>query len=402
MAQLPQPGSDEGVWGNILNDFLRTSHKDDGTLKDNSVSSSAIANNSVTHSKIAAGSNPVSGQTLSYNGTGLAWATPSQSGPVADATTTAKGLVQLAGDLAGTAAAPTVPGLASKANASDVVTIASTQTISGNKNFTGTLQQAGVAVVTTTDARLTNERIPVGGSVTADKIADNTITEPKLAAANTPSTNQVLSWNGTTLAWAAPAVGGVGDPTLGGDLSGTGSNAQIVANAVGETEIADNAVTTDKILNGNVTADKLATNSVTAVKITDNVITEPKLAISNTPAANQVLSWNGTALVWVTPAAAGGSSQMSAVNVSDTYTAENNQFVICDTSTTGFTVTLPAPTNGAFVSVKKKTNNVNAVLVAPPSGVIDAGNATSVTISVNSYGMVADFRADGSTWHQVG
>jgi len=33
-----------------------------------------------------------------------------------DATTTAKGIIQLAGDLAGTAAAPTVPGLAGKAN----------------------------------------------------------------------------------------------------------------------------------------------------------------------------------------------------------------------------------------------------------------------------------------------
>ncbi len=33
-------------------------------------------------------------------------------GAVSDATTSAKGVVQLAGDLAGTAAAPTVPGLA--------------------------------------------------------------------------------------------------------------------------------------------------------------------------------------------------------------------------------------------------------------------------------------------------
>jgi len=37
------------------------------------------------------------------------------------------------------------------------------------------------------------------------------------------------------------------DPTMGGDLSGTASNAQIVANAVGTTEIANSAVTDDKI-----------------------------------------------------------------------------------------------------------------------------------------------------------
>ncbi len=37
------------------------------------------------------------------------------------------------------------------------------------------------------------------------------------------------------------------DPTMGGDLSGTASNAQLVANAVGTTEIANSAVTDAKI-----------------------------------------------------------------------------------------------------------------------------------------------------------
>jgi hypothetical protein len=41
---------------------------------------------------------------------------------IADANATSKGKIQLAGDLAGTAAAPTVPGLALKANASDMAT----------------------------------------------------------------------------------------------------------------------------------------------------------------------------------------------------------------------------------------------------------------------------------------
>ena len=33
MARLPIPGSDENVWGDILNEFLRVSHEEDGTLK---------------------------------------------------------------------------------------------------------------------------------------------------------------------------------------------------------------------------------------------------------------------------------------------------------------------------------------------------------------------------------
>lgn len=34
MARLPQPGKDEGIWGNILNSFLLVAHYPDGTLKD--------------------------------------------------------------------------------------------------------------------------------------------------------------------------------------------------------------------------------------------------------------------------------------------------------------------------------------------------------------------------------
>lgn len=33
MARLPTPGSDSGVWGSILNDFLSVGHNADGTLK---------------------------------------------------------------------------------------------------------------------------------------------------------------------------------------------------------------------------------------------------------------------------------------------------------------------------------------------------------------------------------
>jgi hypothetical protein len=47
---------------------------------------------------------------------------PAATATITDADATTKGKIQLAGDLAGTAAAPTVPGLALKANTSDVTT----------------------------------------------------------------------------------------------------------------------------------------------------------------------------------------------------------------------------------------------------------------------------------------
>jgi|SRR5664279_5111904 len=54
MTRLPIPGSDDGTWGNILNDFLAKSHNADGSLKTNSVGAAALADNTVTNTAISA------------------------------------------------------------------------------------------------------------------------------------------------------------------------------------------------------------------------------------------------------------------------------------------------------------------------------------------------------------
>ena len=63
-------------------------------------------------------------------------------------------------------------------------------------------------------------------------------------------------------------VAGGGDPTMGGDLTGTASNAQLAASVVGSTELALNAVTTVKITDGAVTSAKpdTTTNNLIASK----------------------------------------------------------------------------------------------------------------------------------------
>jgi hypothetical protein len=60
MARLPQPGGDNGDWGDILNDYLDQAHNNDGTLKDDSVGSSQLQDNSVTGSHIQDNSVPQS------------------------------------------------------------------------------------------------------------------------------------------------------------------------------------------------------------------------------------------------------------------------------------------------------------------------------------------------------
>lgn len=50
-ARLPIPGSDDGVWGDVLNEFLGVSHKVDGTLADGTVDTGHIQDNSISASK---------------------------------------------------------------------------------------------------------------------------------------------------------------------------------------------------------------------------------------------------------------------------------------------------------------------------------------------------------------
>lgn len=56
MSRLPTPGSDQGTWGTILNDFLSQSLASDGTLKTDSVGSDQLQDDAVTAAAIAPGS----------------------------------------------------------------------------------------------------------------------------------------------------------------------------------------------------------------------------------------------------------------------------------------------------------------------------------------------------------
>lgn len=185
MARLPNPGGDNGQWGAILNDYLTQSHNADGTLKadiisetnlsstvvaklnssggsltdgsvatvklaDAAVATAKLADGAVTDIKVAVGAAIAQSKIMNLT-TDLAakapLASPTFTGAVtvptptnntdattkayvdtaaasgtADATTIAKGKIQLAGDLGGTAGAPTVPGLATKTDTTILTT----------------------------------------------------------------------------------------------------------------------------------------------------------------------------------------------------------------------------------------------------------------------------------------
>lgn len=108
---------------------------------------------------------------------------------VADATTTTRGVLTLAGDLTGTAAAPTVPALAVK--------------------------------VDSADPRLSDQRVPVDGSVTTAKIAAQAVTAATVAA--DVATQTELD------ALDATAVGAIPTSALGVSVATLDANGRVLA-----------------------------------------------------------------------------------------------------------------------------------------------------------------------------
>lgn len=119
MARLPVLGSDDGVWGQVLNDFLGVSHNSDGTLLPSAVTNAgAAADSAVVHnsgSETVAGTKTFSSSpvvpvpTLGSQAANKTYVDSVASAGAPDATTATKGIVQLAGDLGGTGTVATAP-----------------------------------------------------------------------------------------------------------------------------------------------------------------------------------------------------------------------------------------------------------------------------------------------------
>ncbi|MDQ5913656.1 MAG: hypothetical protein QG623_275 [Patescibacteria group bacterium] len=143
MARLPIPGEDDGDWGDVLNEYLSVEHNSNGTLKSGGTLglfaplSGATFTGAVNVPTPTAASSAV---TKAYADTIVANGSP-------DASSITKGLVQLTGDLGGTASSPTVPGLTNKAEKTRV--IANGTGITGGGDLTANRTLSVVANTTT-------------------------------------------------------------------------------------------------------------------------------------------------------------------------------------------------------------------------------------------------------------
>lgn len=209
MPRLPQPGGDKGTWGDLLNEFLSQSHNTDGSLKSSSLASAGGASNgSVVHNtgdEAIAGrktfsSSPVvpapSNATDAVNKTYVDSVAISGA-PDADAGT--KGLIQLTGDLSGTAVSPVIAN-----NAVTSAKIADGTITNADINASAAIAQSKIANLTsdlTGKAPLASPTFT--GTVT---VPDNSFSAAKLSFNVATQAELTAHINDTSAVHAASAI----------------------------------------------------------------------------------------------------------------------------------------------------------------------------------------------------
>lgn len=262
---------------------------------------------------------------LTIDGTGTKYPTVDavnaaiSSATIPDATTTVKGKVKLAGDLAGTADLPTVPGLALKESSSNKAT-----------NFTVVNDTLYPSVKATKD--YVDSKVPTNYS----KIVYVNSTSPTTATIfdlnNPPVTNDnslktdvnnlyigtdASTWvyNATSLTYVTKAVS---SSTSNFNLAGTGTDAGNTKTAAiertGTIGIADGTAPNHAVTKGQLDTVALSgqnqSNTSIAVNTTGTIVTKAKSTFTvayfnyvatsgtNTRAGEIVLTWNGTVYDW--------------------------------------------------------------------------------------------------------
>jgi len=273
MSRLPQPGGDNDVWGDLLNDFLSVEHNTDGSLKNVARPSDIVS----LPGKLDKSGGTMSGSlTLAGDpATNLQAATKQYVdsvtvGGAPDATTTTKGIVQLSGDLGGTAATPTVPGLSGKEPT--VAAGTSAQYYRGDKTWQ-TLNKSAVGLANVDNTSDVNKPISTATQTALNTKAPlasptftGTVTVPAPSSGTDAATKTYV--DSTVAAGATPDADATtkGKIQLAGDLGGTAASPTVpgLASKVSSVSAGDSTVT----IGGTATAPTVAVNAIAESQVT--------------------------------------------------------------------------------------------------------------------------------------
>ncbi len=199
---------------------------------------------------------------------------------IADADANTKGKIQLAGDLAGTASAPTIPGLALKANAADLVTLTSvvtSNTASITANTNAILLKAPIASPVFTGTVAIGTANPSAAAVLDITSTSKGLLLPRLTFAQKSA---IISPEAGLILWCS-------DCGTNGELqvyNGTnfvnmvGANAQFALPAISATSAAS-AITSSALTSGG-SIDSDGGAFVTARGVVWNTSTNPTVSLS--------------------------------------------------------------------------------------------------------------------------